>query len=188
MWYTFAMRWDRYKHTPDIPNIIELPQVYPDAKKVIDVKIKEYKKELKDIKAKEQEIKKWTVSKCDDYTKLDLLIQINFALGLGERPERVQGHLNRLERLQLMFADKKVNTNYIDKESVKDILITDYLEFDRSRKRKCIWHDDNNPSMHYFPRTNSVYCFSCGKHGDIIDVVMQLHGCDFRQALKILKK
>jgi hypothetical protein len=180
--------WRRYKHIPDLPNVIELPQVYPDAKKVIEIKIKEYKQELKELSKKAQEIKKWTISKCSDYTKLDLLIETNQALGLGERPEKVQGHLNRLERLQLLFADKQVSNNYINKESVKDIPISEYLEFNKANKCKCIWHNDASPSLHYYPKNNTVYCFSCSKSGDIIDVIMQLNGCDFRQALKILSK
>lgn len=53
-------------------------------------------------------------------------------------------------------------------------------------KAKCLWHNERTPSMHYYPETNHVYCFGCGKHGDAIDVYRALNGGTFRNALKAL--
>ena len=36
--------------------------------------------------------------------------------------------------------------------------------------------EDNHPSMHLYPETNSFYCFKCGAHGSPIDFVMQIKG------------
>ena len=62
--------------------------------------------------------------------------------------------------------------------------ITDFIEFNRAGMALCLWHNDNKPSMKYYDKTNQVHCFSCGKHGDVIDVVMQQRGVSFKEALK----
>ena len=38
-----------------------------------------------------------------------------------------------------------------------------------ARKIKCFVHDDNDPSMHFNPKSNdeTVKCFACGWSGDI---------------------
>ncbi len=70
---------------------------------------------------------------------------------------------------------------------VKYIPIPQFVKFNPSGKANCIWHSDKNPSMQYYPKTNSVYCFTCGGHGDVIDVIKQLYNYSFSQALYFLK-
>ena len=75
--------------------------------------------------------------------------------------------------------------------SVKDIPCTDIIDFERKDgriKAKCPWHSDNDPSLVYYPKENNVYCFACGKYGDVIDLYRALKGVDFKTALKELKK
>lgn len=67
----------------------------------------------------------------------------------------------------------------IDIRSVIDI---------RGGKRKCIWHNEKTPSMQYYENTNTVYCFGCGKFGDVIEVYRQVNNCSFKEALSALKK
>lgn len=74
-----------------------------------------------------------------------------------------------------------------DVERAKAIPVTQIMQFTH-RKAPCVWHDERTPSMHYYPKTNSVYCFGCGKHGDTIDVYRQIHNCDFKTALNELLK
>lgn len=37
-------------------------------------------------------------------------------------------------------------------------------------------HNDSNPSMTFNKTTNTVYCFGCGEHGDIFDVIRMQYG------------
>ena len=37
-------------------------------------------------------------------------------------------------------------------------------------------HSDSNPSMTFNKSTNTVYCFGCGEHGDIFDVIRMQYG------------
>jgi DNA primase len=40
--------------------------------------------------------------------------------------------------------------------------------------------------MHYYPKTNTVHCFGCGQSGDVVDVIQQLNGVEFRDAVRFL--
>lgn len=74
---------------------------------------------------------------------------------------------------------------------VKKIPISSLITF-KGGVANCVFHSDRTPSMHYndensaFP--NTVKCYSCGKFGDVIDVVIALNNCSFKEALDILKK
>ena len=53
---------------------------------------------------------------------------------------------------------------------------------------RCIWHDENTPSMKYYPKTNTVYCFGCSRAGDVLDVYMAKRGVTLSEAIKALTK
>ena len=46
----------------------------------------------------------------------------------------------------------------------------------------CPFHDEKTPSFFIFSG-NRFKCFSCHSHGDAVDFIRELHGCDFNQAL-----
>ena len=73
-------------------------------------------------------------------------------------------------------------------QTAKQVPISKFINFDRGKFARCIWHSENTPSMHYYRIKNKVKCFGCGKCGDVIDVVMQLEKVDIKEAIrKILK-
>lgn len=74
-----------------------------------------------------------------------------------------------------------------DLERVKTYPINRLVEFTR-KQTCCIWHNEKTPSLTYYPKTNTVYCFGCSKHGDVIDVYRQIHNCSFKEAVDGLKK
>lgn len=100
-------------------------------------------------------------------------------------------------RQEKKWANKKkkqgdaVDVDGTDIIKLKEILITDFVYFTRG-VAKCIFHEDSTPSMHYNNFVsrfkNTVKCYSCGKFADVIDVVMELNGVDFKEALEILRK
>lgn len=65
--------------------------------------------------------------------------------------------------------------------------IDQLLEF-RQNKVCCLWHNETQPSLHYYTKTNTVYCFGCGKHGDAIDIYRAINSCGFVDAVKALNK
>ncbi len=48
----------------------------------------------------------------------------------------------------------------------------------------CFWHNDNDPSLTYYKRTNSCYCHACGKYADAIDLYMQVEGLSGKEGFK----
>ncbi len=111
---------------------------------------------------------------------------------------------NRTERIALWqntyFHDayikehsKPLKIPYIRDESIKDEVmrakqypISELLQLS-GNKCRCIWHNEKTPSLCYFEKTNSVYCFGCGKFGDAIDVYRHLYKVSFKEAVKKLQ-
>ena len=80
-------------------------------------------------------------------------------------------------------------------ERIREVPIDRFVRFDWSNVAPCIFHDDSHPSMRWNPPgngnpklSNTVKCYSCGRFGGVIDVVMQLNSCGFVDAVEILKK
>ena len=80
-------------------------------------------------------------------------------------------------------SDGKITDADIAK--AKEFPINQLLEFKRGFTH-CIWHNDINPSMYYYEKSNKVYCFSCSKNADVIDVVQKLKGYSFIQTINFL--
>ena len=51
----------------------------------------------------------------------------------------------------------------------------------------CPFHDDQKPSLHFFPAAAGgqahYHCFACGAHGDVFDLIKKVLGTDFPGAL-----
>lgn len=52
----------------------------------------------------------------------------------------------------------------------------------------CPFHDDTNPSFTFYQATNQGHCFACGAHTNVITLVQQLDGVDFKAAAEALGK
>lgn len=77
-------------------------------------------------------------------------------------------------------------------DRLRTVPITNFVKFNREGTAKCVFHSDNDPSMHYNPPNskfpNTVKCYSCGKFAGVVDVVMAINNCGFVEAVDILKK
>lgn len=69
--------------------------------------------------------------------------------------------------------------------NAKEYPIEQILGVTRKGNVKCVWHDDTRPSMGI--KNNHATCFSCGRHGDSIDVLMQIENLSFIEAVKQLQ-
>ena len=69
----------------------------------------------------------------------------------------------------------------------KEYPITQLHEFDRHNKCLCPFHNDKDPSMQYYPSTNSVHCFSEVKSWDSIQFYMEKFSTSFADAVRALQ-
>lgn len=61
------------------------------------------------------------------------------------------------------------------------------IEVIRNRKALCYMHQDHNPSMTIYGNTNSWFCFTCNKGGNVINLVKSYFKCDTDVACKWLE-
>lgn len=67
--------------------------------------------------------------------------------------------------------------------------ITKLLKFNRDRKTICPFHLEKTPSLHYYPKTNTTYCFGgCGKAYDAIAIYQKQSGATFVEAVRFLNQ
>ncbi len=67
----------------------------------------------------------------------------------------------------------------------KNSPITTLLGVHRVGNISCPLHEDRTPSFQ-IKKNNTFNCYSCGEHGDVIDLYQKLHHCDFPTAVKAL--
>lgn len=67
--------------------------------------------------------------------------------------------------------------------SCSELLAMHGIEVSRKNKCRCAFHDDTKPSMQVYD--DGYHCFSCGAHGDVIDLAAQLYGVDNPEAIRI---
>lgn len=66
--------------------------------------------------------------------------------------------------------------------------ITNILEFHKG-KALCPFHNENTPSLHYYHKTNTCYCFGgCSKAYDAISIYMQKYSVSFKEAVEQLNR
>lgn len=51
---------------------------------------------------------------------------------------------------------------------------------------QCPFHKDSDPSFTVYPENGSWYCYGCGRHGSVFDLIMEAKSCDFWDAVLYL--
>lgn len=107
----------------------------------------------------------------------------------GKDTSLLSSFLNEYVRLldESKLAPKTPYTGGSDRlHQAKAVSIKNYLDFNRTGFRKCIWHDEKTASMKYSEKQNRVYCFGCSRNGDVIDVIQNQRGVNLPEALKLI--
>ena len=146
--------------------------VFPEAEKIVKRLKTEYRKELSTIYAQQKKIRDEVFYKIKNPSHLEFTQELAVILHTDTaRQIELEQAIEVFERM--LNRVKLGNTNAIPK--LKEIPITNYIDFNRAGFARCIWHNEITPSMKYYHRTNTIYCFGCHKSGDVIDVVQQLN-------------
>ena len=92
------------------------------------------------------------------------------------------------EHAKIVYEPRKRDPKIQDKLlRAKDYPIDSLIEFQQN-KAICPFHNEKSPSLHYYSKTNSCYCFGgCGRAYDSIDVYRKLHGVGFKEAIEKLQ-
>jgi hypothetical protein len=92
----------------------------------------------------------------------------------------------------MKLGDPRV-TGMLPVEAVRLLSATDVLRWlgrestaERGRKFACVWCDSSDGMHAYSKAGGGVHCFSCGRSGSAIDLVMQARGLEFRDAVRWL--
>jgi CRISPR/Cas system-associated exonuclease Cas4 (RecB family) len=78
----------------------------------------------------------------------------------------------------------------LDIETARQFPISDIFPSEMKQKNGKLWgncpfHGEKTPSF-MVDSKNKFHCFSCGKHGDVIDFLMELEGVSFADAVRRL--
>ena len=171
----------------------EMLAIFPEAKKVIPLKIKEWS-ESKNETWNQIRNKLIVISNsgADKGTKIFWREWIK--LGDGERLLEIEGHVSRLKRLEWLAKGKSPPKGFISQgqvEQARAIRIETLINqiFKKMGKQLvglCPLHLEKHPSFYIYTDTNTCWCYGCNQGGDIIKFVRLLNGCSFREAIKYL--
>ena len=101
---------------------------------------------------------------------------------LDELPRPAPGLLDprlreRLDRLKAALPIEALISRYVILQRVGSHIVG-----------LCPFHDDRSPSLAVYPRSQSYYCFGCGRSGDVVSFVRDREHLSFRQALERLEQ
>lgn len=175
----------------------ELLEIFPEAKKIIPIKIKETKEEISEKKTDiENRLKKLYSLKVDEFSEFfgEELIK-KFVM-----PELtvLEKRLFRLNRFLPLLNPKTKKSNWFNFQEKIEIARNHQIEAvarDKLELRQvganftslCPFHSEKHASFYLYPKTNSFYCFGCQEHGDVIKLTMALFGLDFKEAVELLQ-
>lgn len=66
---------------------------------------------------------------------------------------------------------------------IEDVIRMYLGDVNLSRNIACPLHEDNSPSLHIYPNTNSFHCFGCHANGKPVNFVMLRDSCTFKEAV-----
>ena len=83
-----------------------------------------------------------------------------------------------------MFSDELI-TQVREANRIEDVVSEVGLRL-RGNKALCPFHEENKPSFQVYLKTDSFYCFGCGKGGDVFTFIMMIENVSFVEAVRIL--
>ena len=104
---------------------------------------------------------------------------VDFAKARFDR--EIEAHLATIQRLKNQIRFRKLGDGpavYITPNDViraKATPVTSLINVTRGDRAICPWHDDTNPSLTIYKKSNTVWCFACSHGGDAIDLYMAVN-------------
>lgn len=170
----------------------ELLRVFPEAKDILNAKIKDWNRIKGKVFCKEVQPALKIISKAKDEFSLWFFKEAYKLCYLPERYKLALANLERLKRLKLIATKPKYASKVEDRQRnkliAKEAPILNLYSFQKLRKvgsryqALCPFHSDTAPSFVIYP-DNSFHCFGCQANGDAIDFVKLLKDCNYNEAV-----
>jgi len=112
---------------------------------------------------------------------LEMLLDGEKVIKLIKEVVKLQGKI-----ISLRHSDKGRPDMTEDIRKAKEYPLTELIELNTNNVTRCPFHEDRNPSMRYYPESNTVYCFSCHRSWDTIAFVMERDGMTFSETVRKL--
>lgn len=173
----------------------EVLEIFPESKKIIPQKIKEWNEALKKEEARLKDCLLFIYDQnLDGFSTwfLERVAKLYLMPPILESSK----HIVRLKRmLSITSPDGKNLERWQEKvetarEYPIEALARSKLEMRQSGRNftsLCPFHNERRPSFYIYPETNTYHCFGCQENGDIIKLTMYLYGISFREAIQMLQ-
>jgi hypothetical protein len=184
-----------YEKVPDFPypSELELLKLFlPEAKEIIEQKICEWTAVKEKVFNEEVLPVLKKIAAIPDESIRNFNLEAYKSCFVPQEYVEALEQLARLERLKLLTSDTKHSKNIVNfekqKETAKQTPIENLYPFKKVRRfgkkmiALCPFHTEKTPSFNIFP-DNTFHCFGCQAHGDAIDFMILLKGCDFKEAI-----
>lgn len=166
-------------HLVKIPSLREVSQqlqIFPEAREYLIKQQKQAKRFINSLNKSEQ-IYRYIIerkAKPEDQWFWTMITDGVFISPWRDRWEKID------KRNEFILEEKP--RAILNVEKAKNFPITELIDF-KGRTAKCLFHDEQNSSLYYYPKTNSCYCFGCLTSADSIDIYMKLNNCTFKEAV-----
>lgn len=170
---------------------VELLETFPEAKRIIRQKLKEYRQQREVIVARIKD--KLTVinTEPDEFSRW--FWRKWLMLNEGKELMEVDQHLARLNRELRLIKGFKAKPGQLNDDLVqaaRDVTIESLVGQPRRSGRDlvalCPLHDEKTPSFHIYREQNRGWCFGCNRGGDSIHLTMLIHNLGFKEAVLLL--
>lgn len=160
-------------------------KVFPEAKSTVKNLIKKYNEDLDDLVKIKREIESLLYKSYPRQNEYDFASLIYLGIFYDIPKERIERKLKTLgsQLIAVSYPDKNPQMDLL---KAKQFPIDSFLGKISGGFTQCVFHNEKTPSMKVSFNENRVHCFSCGFHGDVLDLVMKLEGITLWQAIKKL--
>lgn len=175
----------------------ELLNFFPEIKEMLPIKIFDLEQAVKEKEAEiSGHLNRIEEMEVDNFSKWfgREVVKMEFMLELLKH-DRELFRLKRYARLSNPGASKKISNFQEKLEVARSYPIYEvarqYIELKQTGNNftgLCPFHNEKTPSFYIYTQQGTYHCFGCQAHGDVINLTMELHGVDFKNAVEILQK
>jgi hypothetical protein len=184
---------DTFEYKPELPRGQEWLEIFSEARGDIERNLMRYRAWKGWLEKQKEELLE-LLAKRGFSEDLEYFFLFLIWVYVGIPLICVNKEIKRLEEYLPEKGKNKTSKKFIDADEIKrkvDIVrvVSDYVELKKSGKGymgRCPFHDDKHPSFAVYEEGYYI-CYGCGASGDVIDFIMQIKNCSFKEALEILK-